>query len=54
MEQIKRLIETRKLDGSGDGVHRLGDERGDPKAEPIVDTIGDVKVRIQSKRSRRH
>jgi cell division protease FtsH len=47
IEQIKRLIETGTLDGSGDGEPSSLSKES--TAEPIIDTIGGVKVRIQSK-----
>ncbi|MHA7966165.1 ATP-dependent zinc metalloprotease FtsH [Paenibacillus sp. CAU 1782] len=52
MEQIKSLIEKGVL-GSGDneggesGNGSAGESSGESKAEPIIDEIGDVKVRIQ-------
>jgi cell division protease FtsH len=49
LEQIKRLIESGTIDGSGEGGSN--DSNGEPKAEPIIDTIGGVKVRIQTKES---
>ncbi|MFC5653358.1 ATP-dependent zinc metalloprotease FtsH [Paenibacillus solisilvae] len=47
LEQIKRLIETGTLDGSGEGI--TAGEGSEPTAEPVIDTIGGVKVRIQTK-----
>ncbi len=47
IEQIKRLIETGTLDGSGEGEPSSLSKES--TAEPIIDTIGGVKVRIQSK-----
>ncbi|MBW7477422.1 ATP-dependent zinc metalloprotease FtsH [Paenibacillus oenotherae] len=46
IEQIKRLIETGSLEGNGEGSTEPIEE---PKGEPIVDTIGGVKVRILPK-----
>jgi cell division protease FtsH len=41
LDQIKQLIETGSLDGSGD-------EGGEPESgQPTIDSIGDVRVRIQ-------
>ncbi|BBH23326.1 ATP-dependent zinc metalloprotease FtsH [Paenibacillus baekrokdamisoli] len=48
LEQIKRLIETGTLDGAGASTTVEGTE---PSGEPIIDTIGGVKVRISSKDS---
>jgi len=47
LEQIKNLIETGSAEGngSGDGEGEGSTENG----EPIIDNIGDVKVRIQGK-----
>lgn len=45
LEQIKNLIETGSAEGSGDGEGEGSSENG----EPIIDNIGDVKVRIQGK-----
>lgn len=47
IEQIKRLIETGTLEGGDDDSSEEPIE--EPKGEPIVDTIGGVKVRILSK-----
>lgn len=47
IEQIKRLIETGTLEGGDDDSS--GETTEEPKGEPIVDTIGGVKVRILSK-----
>lgn len=49
MEQIKSLIEKGTLgeDNSGDGESGDGSASQETKAEPIIDEIGDVKVRIQ-------
>ena len=43
LEQIKQLIETGSLEGGGEG--------GTPSesGEPVIDNIGDVRVRIQGK-----
>ncbi|WP_338553849.1 ATP-dependent zinc metalloprotease FtsH [Paenibacillus sp. KS-LC4] len=46
MEQIKRLIETGTLELAEGETENVAVE---PTTEPIVDTIGDVKVRIQSR-----
>lgn len=51
IEQIKRLIESGSING-GDGEggsESSGPVTDEPKGEPIIDTIGGVKVRIQSK-----
>ncbi|WP_308637052.1 ATP-dependent zinc metalloprotease FtsH [Paenibacillus silvisoli] len=48
LEQIKRLIES----GSAEGIDDVDGSTvasSEPKAEPIIDTIGGVKVRIGSK-----
>jgi ATP-dependent Zn proteases len=50
LDQIKRLIETGSLDGSSEGEG--GDGQSEPKetgSEPAIDTLGNVRVRIQSK-----
>ncbi|RAP73288.1 ATP-dependent zinc metalloprotease FtsH [Paenibacillus montanisoli] len=48
LEQIKRLIESGSAEGSeGEGGSTA--VTSEPKAEPIIDTIGGVKVRIGSK-----
>ncbi|KQO14124.1 ATP-dependent zinc metalloprotease FtsH [Paenibacillus sp. Leaf72] len=46
MDQIKRLIETGTLELAEGEAENVAVE---PTTEPIVDTIGDVKVRIQSR-----
>ncbi|WP_341280352.1 ATP-dependent zinc metalloprotease FtsH [Paenibacillus sp. FSL H8-0537] len=46
MDQIKRLIETGTLELAEGEAESVAVE---PTTEPIVDTIGDVKVRIQSR-----
>ncbi|MDF2837468.1 MAG: ATP-dependent metalloprotease FtsH, partial [Paenibacillus sp.] len=43
LEQIKSLIDKGTLTGGGEG----GTPAAESKAEPIIDEIGDVKVRIQ-------
>jgi cell division protease FtsH len=47
LDQIKRLVETGSLDGSTpvDGASTTNE----PTSEPIVETVGDVKVRIQTR-----
>ncbi|MCI1777334.1 ATP-dependent zinc metalloprotease FtsH [Paenibacillus lautus] len=45
LEQIKNLIETGSAEGDGSGEGEGSSENG----EPIIDNIGDVKVRIQGK-----
>ncbi|MBO7748648.1 ATP-dependent zinc metalloprotease FtsH [Paenibacillus sp. MWE-103] len=45
LEQIKRLIESGSIAGDSGGPVTTEE----PKGDPIVDTIGGVKVRIQSK-----
>ncbi|MCU6710795.1 ATP-dependent zinc metalloprotease FtsH [Paenibacillus sp. J5C_2022] len=48
LEQIKSLIETGKLNSTGDKSSGDGSSSAsEPKTEPIIDEIGDVKVRIQ-------
>ncbi|SDX84472.1 ATP-dependent zinc metalloprotease FtsH [Paenibacillus sp. CF384] len=50
LEQIKRLIEGGSAEGSeGEGEGSSNIVSAEPKAEPIIDTIGGVKVRIGSK-----
>lgn len=46
LDQIKRLIETGKLDGDDDA--KGGSGSSEP-GEPTIDNIGDVRVRIQGK-----
>lgn len=46
LEQIKRLIDSGSIDGGGDAT---GGSAEETTADPIVDTIGGVKVRIQSR-----
>lgn len=47
LEQIKNLIETGSAEGNGNGN---GEGEGSSESgEPIIDNIGDVKVRIQGK-----
>ncbi|MBP3967221.1 ATP-dependent zinc metalloprotease FtsH [Paenibacillus lignilyticus] len=48
IEQIKRLIESGTAEG-GEGEGSSTIVSAEPKAEPIIDTIGGVKVRIGSK-----
>ncbi|SFT28474.1 ATP-dependent zinc metalloprotease FtsH [Paenibacillus sp. BC26] len=48
IEQIKRLIESGTAEG-GEGEGSSNIVSAEPKAEPIIDTIGGVKVRIGSK-----
>ncbi|MFF2094394.1 ATP-dependent zinc metalloprotease FtsH [Paenibacillus sp. NPDC058174] len=47
LEQIKNLIETGSL--TGEGSSEGGSADGEATSEPIVDTIGGVKVRIQTR-----
>ncbi|QHW32130.1 ATP-dependent metallopeptidase FtsH/Yme1/Tma family protein [Paenibacillus rhizovicinus] len=52
IEQIKRLIESGSIAGDTGGDGSTGgpvSASEEPKGEPIIDTIGGVKVRIQSK-----
>jgi len=52
LDQIKRLIETGSLDGGAGGEGGSGESGAEPKetgSEPAVDTLGNVRVRIQSK-----
>lgn len=49
LEQIKSLIETGKLPDSADEDNGSDDNGGAPNGEPVIDNIGDVKVRIQGK-----
>ncbi|WP_219834757.1 ATP-dependent zinc metalloprotease FtsH [Paenibacillus sp. R14(2021)] len=49
LEQIKRLIESGSIGENGEGGSSAGPVSDEPKGEPIVDTIGGVKVRIQGK-----
>ncbi|XEC94964.1 ATP-dependent zinc metalloprotease FtsH [Paenibacillus tarimensis] len=48
LEQIKRLIDTGTLDG-GDTEAEGKDTATETQTDPIVDTLGDVKVRIQTR-----
>ncbi|WP_028560706.1 ATP-dependent zinc metalloprotease FtsH [Paenibacillus pinihumi] len=48
MEQIKRLIETGSLGGEGQGSE--GSTPEETHADPTIDTIGDVTVRIQPRK----
>ncbi|WP_141503744.1 ATP-dependent zinc metalloprotease FtsH [Paenibacillus luteus] len=48
MEQIKRLVETGTLEG-GPSSEGEGSVSTESAAEPIVETVGDVKVRIQTR-----
>lgn len=45
LEQIKRLIDTGSIDGEGGGDGTPAETTG----EPSIDTLGNVRVRIQSK-----
>ncbi|AJY74952.1 ATP-dependent zinc metalloprotease FtsH [Paenibacillus beijingensis] len=45
LEQIKRLIDTGSLDGTVSGDSKTEE----PSAEPTIDTLGNVKVRIQTR-----
>lgn len=47
MEQIKNLIEKGTLTGDGGAPEGEGSAPAESSAEPIIDEIGDVKVRIQ-------
>jgi len=51
LEQIKRLIETGTLQApeGEDGSNEGSEPAEESAAEPIVETVGDVKVRIQSR-----
>ena len=48
LEQIKNLIETGSAEGNGSSGEGEG-EGSSENGEPIIDNIGDVKVRIQGK-----
>ncbi|OMF25283.1 cell division protein FtsH [Paenibacillus sp. FSL H8-0548] len=48
MEQIKRLVETGTLEG-GPTTSEESTAVVEPTTEPVVETIGDVKVRIQTR-----
>ncbi|WP_139991404.1 ATP-dependent zinc metalloprotease FtsH [Paenibacillus paridis] len=48
MEQIKRLVETGTLEG-GPSSEGEGSVSTESAADPIVETVGDVKVRIQTR-----
>ncbi|GIP55701.1 ATP-dependent zinc metalloprotease FtsH [Paenibacillus vini] len=48
LEQIKELIENGKLPETGEAGNDSGNGSSEP-GEPIVDNIGDVRVRIQGK-----
>ena len=47
LEQIRNLIETGSVDGNGTGGDNSGGSN-ESTAEPVIDTIGGVKVRIQT------
>ncbi|RCW41399.1 ATP-dependent zinc metalloprotease FtsH [Paenibacillus prosopidis] len=49
MDQIKRLIETGSLKGDGGAVSSTDEISSEATADPIIETVGDVKVRIQSR-----
>jgi cell division protease FtsH len=49
LEQIKSLIEKGSLEGSGDGDGSTGNNGGESHGDPIVDTLGNVRVRIQTR-----
>lgn len=49
MDQIKRLIETGSLKGDGGAVSSTDGASSEATTEPIIETVGDVKVRIQSR-----
>jgi cell division protease FtsH len=49
MDQIKRLIETGSLNGDSEAASSTGGTSSDATTEPIIETVGDVKVRIQSR-----
>lgn len=49
LEQIKRLIESGSAEGGEGESGTSSAVMAEPKAEPIIDTIGGVKVRIGSK-----
>lgn len=49
MDQIKRLIETGTLKGDGGAVSSTDGASSEATTDPIIETVGDVKVRIQSR-----
>lgn len=49
MDQIKRLIETGSLKGDGGAVSSTDGAVSEATTEPVIETVGDVKVRIQSR-----
>ncbi|TVX95811.1 ATP-dependent zinc metalloprotease FtsH [Cohnella terricola] len=49
LEQIKSLIEKGVIEVSEDGEGSSSEGSAESKAEPIVDTLGNVKVRIQTR-----
>lgn len=49
MDQIKRLIETGSLKGDGGAVSSTDGASSVATTDPIIETVGDVKVRIQSR-----
>ncbi|KIL34966.1 cell division protein FtsH [Cohnella kolymensis] len=49
LEQIKQLIEKGNLEVSDDGEGSSGNNDGESHGDPIVDTLGNVRVRIQTR-----
>lgn len=49
MEQIKTLIETGSLTGGSEGGASVETASAEPAAIPVIETVGDVKVRIQTR-----
>lgn len=49
MDQIKRLIEIGSLKGDGGAVSSTDGASSEATTDPIIETVGDVKVRIQSR-----
>jgi cell division protease FtsH len=47
LEQIKNLIEKGNIEEGSEGGSSEGGEES--KAEPIIDTLGNVRVRIQTR-----
>ncbi|MNZ66747.1 ATP-dependent zinc metalloprotease FtsH [compost metagenome] len=49
MDQIKSLIENGTLKSEGEGGDSSEHVEIEPNTEPIIETVGDVKVRIQTR-----
>lgn len=51
LEQIKKLIDTGSIGGGESGGSSSEEGAAEPNTEPIIETTGDVRVRIQGKES---